>query len=107
MENQTNEIEEYGCKAKGKVELIKHLYSERLTPTQAIYAKCYDCVGYYIDGKVDCKMPSCPLYGFMPYREDKPAKRKISDDQRAELQERIQKARLKKGQITHSFAVAP
>jgi hypothetical protein len=26
-------------------------------------------MGYYADGKVDCKIPSCSLYPVMPYRE--------------------------------------
>lgn len=107
MQNQLNDIENYGQTARGKKELIKHLNGERLTFKEAIYAICYNCSGYYSDGKVDCKMPDCPLYGFMPYRTDKPAKRRLSDGQRAMLQDRIQKGRLKKAQNTPSFALAP
>jgi hypothetical protein len=107
MRNQLNDIEKYGQTARGMKELIKHLSGERLTFKEAIHAKCYDCSGYYSDGKVDCKMPDCPSYGFMPYRTVKPAKRILSDDERAVLQDRIQKGRLKKVQITPSFAVAP
>jgi len=25
----------------------------------------------YIDGKMDCRVPDCPLYGSMPFRESK------------------------------------
>lgn len=107
MQNQMNDIEKYGQTARGKKELIRHHCGERLTFKEAIQAKCYDCVGYYSDGKNDCKISDCPLYGFMPYRKDKPAKKVLSDDQRAVLQDRMQKGRLKKVQITRSFAVAP
>jgi hypothetical protein len=63
------EIHIYGIKAKGKGELTKHLKGERLTHKQAIQAKCYNCMGYYADGKYSCGMPDCSLYPFMPYRE--------------------------------------
>jgi hypothetical protein len=60
----------YGIKAKGRNELIKHLNGQRLTRKQAAYAKCYDCMCGYIDGKNDCRIPDCPLYPFMPYRDN-------------------------------------
>lgn len=107
MQDQTKEIEEYGQTARGKRELIKHRCGERLTFKEAIQAKCYDCLGYYSDGKVDRNLPDCPLYGFMPYRTNKPAKQGLSDDQRVVLRERLQKGRLKKVQNINSFAVAP
>jgi hypothetical protein len=40
--------------------------------TSAMLAKCHDCMGYYLDGKVDCENPRCSLYPWMPYRK-KPA----------------------------------
>jgi len=58
----------------GKRHLLKHLEGGRLTQRQAILAKCCDCMGYYVDGRADCQMPACPLYGFMPYREKRPGK---------------------------------
>jgi len=96
MKSQLNDIENYGQRAKGMKERIKHLNGERLTFKEGILAKCYDCLGYYSDGKMDCKTPNCPLYGFMPYRTDKPSKKVLSDDERTELQDRIQKGRPKK-----------
>jgi hypothetical protein len=57
-----------GIKARGKGELLKHLTGGRLTQRQAIHAHCYECMGYYSDGKQDCLVPSCPMYEFMPYR---------------------------------------
>lgn len=61
-------IEKDGLRAKGKTESLRHLVGERLTHKQAIYAKCYDCMGYFIDGRVDCQLFECSLYPFMVYR---------------------------------------
>ena len=62
-------IEKYGMKAQGKKELMKYLYGERTTQRGMILAKCYDCMGFYSDGRVDCLMPTCPLYPLMPYHK--------------------------------------
>ncbi|RPI50786.1 MAG: hypothetical protein EHM49_08065 [Deltaproteobacteria bacterium] len=55
-------------KARGNKELKKYLLGARLTQRQAILAKCADCMGYYLDGRLDCEIEDCPLYPFMPYR---------------------------------------
>ena len=60
----------YGIRSTGKKDLTNHLDGERLTKGQAIVAKCYDCVCGYIDGKRSCGVPECPLFPFMPYREN-------------------------------------
>ncbi len=57
-----------GLRAKGKTELLRHLEGKKLTHKQAIYAKCYDCMGYFIDGRMDCRLCGCSLYPFMVYR---------------------------------------
>jgi hypothetical protein len=57
-----------GIAAQGRNEIEKHLAGKRITRNQAIRAKCYECMGGYSDGKSDCKMPQCPLYTWMPYR---------------------------------------
>lgn len=57
-------------KYQGRRELKKHLEGKKLTYAQAAKAKCYDCLGRYEDGRHDCKVPTCPLYGFMPYRDN-------------------------------------
>jgi hypothetical protein len=54
--------------AKGRAELIKHRSGKKLSYKQAVLAKCNECCGFYADGKLDCQIPDCPLYGFMPYR---------------------------------------
>lgn len=56
---------------QGKQELLKHLRGESLTHREAIIANCYSCTAGYADGRADCKNPSCPCYGHMPYRRGK------------------------------------
>ena len=68
MEQRIGDIERSGMKAKGRKELVHHLEGRPLQRGQAIIAKCYECAGYFSDGKVDCLMPLCPLYRYMPYR---------------------------------------
>ena len=58
-----------GIRAIGRKEFERHRSGGRLTQRQAIIARCFDCCGGYVDGKVDCKLTECPLYPFMPYRE--------------------------------------
>ena len=60
-----------GIRAIGRKEFKNHLESKRLTSRQAIYGKCYDCMGGYIDGRFTCNIPECPLYLYMPYRENR------------------------------------
>ncbi len=76
-EETVSDIRRHGKTAKGKKELIKHLEGRRLTLRQATLAKCFDCTGYFADGKNDCSMPHCPLHPFMAYNENRP-KRKNS-----------------------------
>jgi len=63
------EISDHGLTAKGQALLIKSLQGDRLSASQAIKAKCYDCMGYFVDGKADCGDPLCPLYPWMPYAQ--------------------------------------
>ena len=53
--------------SRGATMLERHLSGARLTRGEAILAKCADCSGHYIDGRVDCGVHTCPLYPFMPY----------------------------------------
>lgn len=55
--------------SSGKRFLLKHLRGGTLTRDQAIKAKCADCSGYYIDGRIDCELRECPLYPFTPYKK--------------------------------------
>lgn len=63
------DIERHGKQAQGRKELVAHLEGERLTLRQMILAKCYDCMGYYADGRTDCNISGCALYPLMPYRK--------------------------------------
>ena len=63
-------IKKYGVRAKGRKELFAHVRGKKLPRGAAIFAKCFDCMGYYADGKVDCHIPNCPLYNYMPYRDE-------------------------------------
>jgi len=70
-EKTISDIKRHGKTARGKKELIKHLEGGRITLKQAVNAYCYGCLGYYADGKQDCKMPKCPLHSFQPYNENR------------------------------------
>lgn len=47
---------------------------KELKPTlkNAVISKCHECMGYYEDGKTDCKNIRCPLYSWMPYKKQNP-----------------------------------
>jgi len=72
-EKESTEIERYketvlkSRHHRGRRELLKHLDGKRLTPKQAILAKCFDCTGGYADGRADCEVIVCPLYQYMPF----------------------------------------
>lgn len=53
--------------ASGKNEYLKILKGEAVCASAAIKAKCFDCCGYYEDGKEDCGVADCPLYAWMPF----------------------------------------
>ena len=55
--------------SSGKRFLLKHLDGGTLTRDQAIKAKCADCCGLFVDGRIDCEVPDCPLYPYMPYKK--------------------------------------
>jgi len=74
MNEKIKIIRQHGKTARGQKEILKHLSGQKLTFKQAIYAKCYDCMNYFSDGKIDCKIPSCPLYPFMAYKENREKK---------------------------------
>jgi len=74
------DVERYGKRAIGRSEYCAYLRGEPVTRGQAVRAKCYDCMGMYRDGLVDCDIKRCPLYPFMPYRDDKTSKDPISPD---------------------------
>jgi len=63
-------IRKHGKTAQGKNEYLEYMETgKKLSHKQAIVANCYQCLGFYMDGKHDCEIPDCPLYPFMPYRK--------------------------------------
>lgn len=86
-------IERDGAKARGRKELLKYLNGEKLSPTQTILAKCYECCNYFRDGRLDCGVDACPNYAYMPYNPNRPKRtRNLTAEQRAEVRERFKKA---------------
>lgn len=53
--------------SSGKTQYLRYLNGEKLTYMEAGLARCAECCGGYIDGRYDCGIPTCPLYGHMPY----------------------------------------
>ena len=84
-------IRKHGKTAKGKNEYLSYLeHSMKLPPKQAILAQCYQCLGCYADGKVDCEIPDCPLYPYMPYRKGvEKVKRVMSEKQQESLRKLV------------------
>ena len=68
-EKLIEQIEKFGRRAKGRTPLLNYLKGKKIRPTKAILAKCYECVGYYVDGIQDCRIKHCPLYPFNPYNK--------------------------------------
>lgn len=64
----------------------------RPSMAKAVKAKCRECCGGYVDGRIDCEIHWCSLYYWMPYRKLEPTmewvppKREISDAHREKLQ---------------------
>jgi hypothetical protein len=79
---------------RGCTELTRwKLTHEQLTPTEAILAKCADCMAEYEDGHEDCKNYDCPLYMWMPYGTMERPKKHVSDETRQRLSENLKNAR--------------
>jgi len=93
MSEKILNIRKHGKTAKGQKELLKHLSGARLTFKQAIYARCYDCMGYFLDGKQDCRVPACPLYPLMAYNQNR-KKRTNKKTMPGEQGEKMKVARL-------------
>lgn len=83
----------FGITAKGRNEFEKHLKGEKLNKSQAIQAKCYECMGGYADGKGDCKISNCPLYPWMFYKEGGAVKRELSEEEKKRRAENLKKVR--------------
>lgn len=85
---------------KGKAAFLKHQKGVRLGPISMIQAKCFECMGRYADGTVDCNIPECSLYPVMPYRNNKDMTRifhkVITEGQRKKKADTLARTLLKK-----------
>jgi hypothetical protein len=73
------DLKKNGKAYRGKKELIKLMTGGKLSAQECIYAKCYDCMGWYSDdGAVDCESKDCPLYPKMPYNKNKVKSKVVS-----------------------------
>lgn len=71
-ENRYTGGNKHGTSCKGKLEFLKVRCNEKYSRKDAILAYCYDCMGFYEDGKMDCLNEKCPLYPWMPYKGKAP-----------------------------------
>ena len=55
----------------GTANLVKYQAGKRLTASASIKAKCAQCMDNYVDGKIDCDIPTCPLHPWQPYQTKK------------------------------------
>ncbi len=88
-------IERHGTTAQGKREYIAFLKGANLTMKQRILANCYQCTGFFTDGRKDCEVEGCTFYVHMPYRRGGVAKvRTVSEETKTKMREaRERKAR--------------
>jgi len=61
----------YSFKGQKEYEAYINNLPQRITYKGAVMAKCYECMGFYSDGKQDCQGYSCPLYPYYPYKNKK------------------------------------
>ena len=85
--------------AQGKRELLKFLDGGRMTLSEAIRAYCFDCTGFFDDGRLDCENDLCPLHPFMPYNKDRQKARKGNPN----AAERLKEARARKKENASSL----
>ena len=78
-DEKLKQVQDLGKHAQGKKEYIKFLEGKHLTLSRMILANCYECNGYYADGKEDCECDSCVFYAINPYNPNKVGIRAPSD----------------------------
>lgn len=94
MIQREKDVLTYGKRARGRKEILNHFRGEDLSPLRAIYAKCFDCMGYYADGVTSCDIATCPLFPFMPFNPNRTRKkRNVSPEARERARERLKAGR--------------
>jgi hypothetical protein len=98
-QQRMEDVEKLGSTAQGKSEYLKYLNGERLSASQAIKSKCYDCMGWFADGRECCTSPECALFPFQPYNANKRKSGKtMSEENKKKSAERFKKYRADKKQ---------
>jgi len=85
------DVEEYGLRTNGYIQLKSYLEGNKLSFLQSIKAKCYECNNGYVDGIRDCKIKNCPLYPFSPLSSKPYEKIKVSEEFRQAKKEMMLK----------------
>ena len=86
-----------GKSSRGKREFLAHLNDQHLTTKQSVYAKCYECSGYYIDSVKSCDDTDCPLFPYHPYNPNR-YKRPATEAQKKRGQELVEAKRSAQGE---------
>lgn len=55
---------------RGVKDLARYYSGKKLHYKAMCLAKCADCMNGYLDGRMDCQIPDCPIYPIMPCREN-------------------------------------
>ena len=66
---------------------------KRLTPIKSIRAFCLECCGGSRNEVKACTVPYCPLYAYRLGHNPNISKRKMTEDQRQAVRDRLAKAR--------------
>jgi hypothetical protein len=67
LDKRKKDVTLLGMVSSGRTNYLKYLDGNKIGLKGAVLSKCFDCMGYYIDGRNDCGIPECPLYPWMPY----------------------------------------
>lgn len=62
-------VVEEGSAYGGRMQYDKYLAGVPITRTEAMRAKCYECMNGFTDGQQDCEVYSCPIYPWQPFRK--------------------------------------
>lgn len=74
-------------------EVVKCPETSNPNPVKAIRLKCLDCCAGSSQEVDKCAAKQCPIWPFRYGRNPFRAKRELSDEQKAEMRERLKKAR--------------
>jgi hypothetical protein len=62
------DINQDGLVVRGRKEYLAYLSGQRITLRQAVSAHCYDCQGFFADGRAPCPDVLCPLWPWSHFR---------------------------------------